>query len=65
MVLSTWLEDELKKRRQRQLDAAVEKERSRWQAWNNRREAAESAGQEFTEPPPGRSTPKPPNPQQP
>ena len=73
MVLSTWLEDELKKRRQRQLDAAVKKavaealaqERSRWEEWVDRRDAAAAAGQEFTEPPPGRAAPDPPNPQQP
>ena len=68
MVLSTWLEDELKKRRQRQIQAAVEKavakatekateegrtrERQRWVDWNQRREAAAVAGEEFNEPPP-------------
>ena len=69
MVLSTWLEDELKKRRERQIKAAVEaaveaavkearaealaEERERWVEWNHRREAAAAAGQEFNEPPPG------------
>lgn len=77
MVLSTWLEDELKKRRERQIKAAVEaavkvaveaavkearaearaealsEERQRWEQWNRRREAAEAAGEQFNEPPPG------------
>ena len=67
MVLSTWLEDELKKRHQRKLNAAVKKavakgraeEHSRWQEWNNRREAAAAAGQEFTELPPHYVPPPP------
>ena len=65
MVLSTWLEDELKKRRQRQIKSAVEKavgkaveeartkERQRWVDWNRRREAAAAASEDFNEPPPG------------
>lgn len=65
MVLSTWLEDELKKRRERQIKAAVDtaveaavkealaEERQRWEQWNRRREAAEAVGEEFNEPPPG------------
>ena len=68
MVLSTWLEDELKKRRQRQIKVAVEKavgkaaekcrteERQRWVDWNQRREAAAAAGEEFNEPPPALTT---------
>ena len=65
MVLSTWLEDELKKRRQRQIKAAVKaaveeasaearaEERQRWVEWNSRREATEADGEDFNEPPPG------------
>ena len=57
MVLSTWLEDELKKRRERQIQAAEDRgraERQReWLEWNQRREAAATAGEEFNEPPPG------------
>ena len=61
MVLSTWLEDELKKRRQRQIKSAADKaradgiteERQRWLDWNQRREAAAVAGEDFNEPPPG------------
>ena len=52
MVLSTWLEDELKKRRQQQIRAAVDSERQRWLGWNRRREAAVAAGEDFDEPPP-------------
>ena len=71
MVLSTWLEDELKKRRQRQIQAAVETAvekavektrneqreavrqfRGKLRDWNQRREAAVAAGEEFHEPPP-------------
>ena len=75
MVLSTWLEDELKKRSERRLKAAVEaavdaavetavektrnEERQaarlfskRLRDWNQRREAAVAAGEEFHEPPP-------------
>ena len=65
MVLSTWLEDELKRRRERQIKAAVEaaveeacaeahaEERQRWEQWNRRREAAVAAGEDFNELPPG------------
>ena len=64
MVLSTWLEDELKKRRARQIKAAVEIAEERglargraelqreWENWNRRREAAAATGEEFTELPP-------------
>ncbi len=56
MVLSTWLEEVLEKRKQRQIrDAAVtarEDERQRWLGWNRRREEAAAAGKEFDEPPP-------------
>ena len=68
-VFADWLEDELKKRRQRQIKAAVDKavkaavevaraearagERQRWEGWNHRREAAVAAGVDFNEPPPG------------
>ena len=68
-VFADWLEDELKKRRQRQIKAAVDKavkaavevaraearadERQRWEGWNYRREAAVAAGVDFNEPPPG------------
>ena len=57
MVLSTWLEETLEKRRRRQIRAAVENERQRWLDWNRRREAAAAAGEEFTEPPPGTTQP--------
>ena len=69
MVLGTWLEETLEKRRQRQIKAAVDKavkeavhkaahkarteERRRWEAWNQRREAAAAVSEEFNEPPPG------------
>ncbi len=60
MVLSTWLQETLDKRRQREeerhrkeLQAAVDNERQRWLDWNRRREAAAQAGEEFNEPPPG------------
>ena len=61
------MEDELKKRRQRQIKAAVEKAvektrdeereavrqfRKQFRDWNRRREAAVAAGDEFNEPPP-------------
>ena len=71
MVLSTWLEDELKKRRQRQINAALRKGREegraevwaevgrQWQEWIDRREAAEAAGEEFTELPPNYRPPPP------
>lgn len=61
MVLSTWLEETIEKRKQRQIKSAADKaradgiteERQRWQEWNRRREAAAAAGEEFNEPPPG------------
>ena len=71
MVLSTWLEDELKKFNQRRVDAAVKKavkrakaearaeENRLWSEWNNRREAAAAAGENFTELPPHYTPPPP------
>ena len=68
MVLASWLEETLEKRRQRQIKAAEDKVRveerkaaqqaaqqlqQRWLDWNQRREAAAAVGEEFTEPPPG------------
>lgn len=65
MVLASWLEETLEKRRQRQIKAAADKGRTegrtegfeeasrKWQEWNQRREAAAVAGEEFIEPPPG------------
>ena len=53
MVIASWLEETLEKRRQRQIKAAVAEEREKWQEWNRRREAAAAAGEEFHEPPPG------------
>lgn len=68
MVIASWLEETLEKRRQRQIKAAVEKaekaaeerglargraeSQKEWQDWNSRREAAAVAGEEFTEPAP-------------
>ncbi len=63
MVLSTWLQETLEKRRLRQIKAAedagvargraeaVAELQQKWEDWNKRREAA--AGEEFNEPPPG------------
>ena len=66
MVLSTWLEEVLEKRKQRQIKAAADKaraeERQSWLEWNSRRVAAAAAGEEFNEPPPGAS-PEAKNPQ--
>ena len=61
MVIASWLEETLEKRRQRQIRAAADKARTegeqavqqRWVDWNRRREAAMSAGEDFNEPPPG------------
>ena len=65
MVLSTWLEEVLEKRKQQQIKAASDKAASearaeataevqkRWEAWNRRREAAAIAGDKFNELPPG------------
>ena len=56
-VFADWLEETLERRRQRQIKAAVDKaraeERQKWQGWNQRREAAVAAGEDFDEPPPG------------
>ncbi len=64
MVFGTWLEDEIKKRRRKSIAEAQKKgftqgqaegimeERRRWHKWNQRREAAAAAGEEFNEPPP-------------
>ena len=75
MVFTAWLEDELKKRRQRQINAAVKKAtekareegraevwaevRRQWHEWDDRRKAAEAAGEKFTEMPPGYRPPPP------
>ena len=40
-------------------DAGRDEERQRWEEWNARREAAMSAGDEFTEPPPAPESPAP------
>ena len=68
MVFASWLEETLEKRKQRQIrdavDKAVEKTRAeereaaqqlqqKWEGWNQRREAAAAAGEDFNEPPPG------------
>ena len=68
MVFGTWLEETLEKRRQRQIRAAVDKAvqktraeereaaqqlQEKWEQWNQRREAAAAAGEEFNESPPG------------
>ena len=56
MVLSRHLEERLEKvREQRREEGRVEgrtEERSRWEAWNARREAAAAQGIPFDEPPP-------------
>lgn len=61
MVIASWLEETLEKRRQRQIKAAEERGFARgraelqkdWQDWNRRREAAAAVGEDFNEPPPG------------
>ena len=61
MVIASWLEETLERRRQRQIRAAADKARTegeqavqqRWVDWNRRREAAMSAGEDFNDPPPG------------
>ena len=66
MVIASWLEETLEKRRQRQIRAAEDRGFARgraelqkdWQDWNRRREAAEAADEEFTEPPPGAEAPE-------
>ena len=42
-----------------EIKAARDEERQRWVEWNARREAAMSAGDEFTEPPPAPESPAP------
>ncbi len=69
MIVGTYLEDMIKKRRARQMAEAVERGRAegvakgrsegvaetsaKWRAWNDRRLDAESKGDPFDEPPPG------------
>ena len=57
MVLSTWLEEVLENRKQRQIKAAADNARaevqSAWMEWNQRRVAAADLAEEFNEPPPG------------
>ena len=65
MVIASWLEETLEKRRQRQIKAAenagvvrgraeaAAEVQQKWEEWNERREDAAAAGEEFDEPPPG------------
>ena len=57
MIVGTYLEEMIKKRRARQMAEAVERGRAendaKWRAWNDRRLSAESKGEPFDEPPPG------------
>ena len=60
MVIASWLEETLEKRRQRQIKAAENagvvrgraEAHQKWEKWNQRREDAAAAGEEFNEPPP-------------
>ena len=64
MVIASWLEETLEKRRQRQIKAAenagvvrgraeaAAEVQQKWEEWNERREDAAAAGEEFNEPPP-------------
>ena len=57
MIVGTYLEEMIKKRRARQMAEAVERgvaqNDAKWRAWNDRRLAAEAKGEPFDEPPPG------------
>ena len=65
MIVGTYLEEMIKKRRARQMAEAVERGRAegrtegvaqndaKWRAWNDRRLSAEAKGEPFDEPPPG------------
>ncbi len=57
MIVGTYLEDMIKKRRARQMAEAVERgvaeNDAKWRAWNDRRLDAEAKGEPFDEPPPG------------
>ena len=56
-MLASWLKERDQKRElaaeERGLEKGREEERRVWQAWYNRRRAAEEAGRLFDEPPPG------------
>ena len=52
MVLSRHLEERLEKVREQRREEGRTEERSRWEAWNARREAAAAQGIPFDEPPP-------------
>ena len=56
MVVGDWLADKLEERKLKRLEAARSEGRSeaweQWEAWNQRRIAAEAAGEPFTEQPP-------------
>ena len=52
-MLSDAFEKWLKKSQKKKgIAIGIKQERSRWQAWNMRRELAQSEGREFNEPPP-------------
>ena len=52
-MLSDAFEKWLKKSQKKKgITIGIKQERSRWQAWNMRRELAQSEGREFNEPPP-------------
>lgn len=59
MVIAAWMEEAMEKRRRRQIRRAADNARAEvqkaWLEWNERREAATAAGEDFSEPPPGTS----------
>jgi hypothetical protein len=52
MVVGDWLADKLEERKLKRLEAARSEAWEQWEAWNQRRIAAEAAGEPFTEQPP-------------
>ncbi len=52
MVLAGWLEEKLKRRRERELATAREEERAKSRAWYARMRESEARGEPFDEPPP-------------
>ena len=50
--IKEWLEDRRRKRDNKLRQEGRAEERQAWEEWNTRREAAETSGEPFTEPPP-------------
>ena len=59
VMLAQWLKERDKRKEQEAIERARQDERREWQAWYERMQEAQQAGQPFDEPPPGHQETKP------